>query len=330
LHQRVGRLNRYGQSKQVEVVSWRNPETVESLIWDRLNTKIENVMLALSQVMDEPEDLLQLVLGISSPSFFRQLFAEAQAVPHSSLSGWFDQKTARFGGKEALETVRDLVGNSVRFDFDQVANQLPQVDLPALRPFIVGMLLLNNRRVQEDDEGLSFITPEQWLDEPGIRERYSRMIFDRQDRSKDAAQRVLGVGHKLVNQALRQARSSPACVTAISVRVLKKPIFVYRIYDRVTVESGAARSVIVGIELDLEDEQKDKLFRDWELLQSLNSLVGDRSARRTKATSMDNTQAVHQAAERARLFLQQKLEELKLPFQVPDIEPIAMIWPDAR
>ena len=61
LHQRVGRLNRYGQKKQVEVITLRNPETVESHIWTKLNNKIDNIMQALGAVMDEPEDLMQLV-----------------------------------------------------------------------------------------------------------------------------------------------------------------------------------------------------------------------------------------------------------------------------
>jgi len=61
LHQRVGRLNRYGQKNQVEVITLRNPDTVESRIWDRLNQKINSIMIALGGAMDEPEDLLQLV-----------------------------------------------------------------------------------------------------------------------------------------------------------------------------------------------------------------------------------------------------------------------------
>jgi superfamily II DNA/RNA helicase len=110
LHQRVGRLNRYGQTKQVEVIHLRNPDTVESRIWEKLNTKIESIMEAFGQVMDEPEDLLQLVLGMTSPSLFRELFSEADGVPGERLSEWFDQKTARFGGEDAVDVVRSLVG----------------------------------------------------------------------------------------------------------------------------------------------------------------------------------------------------------------------------
>ena len=65
LHQRVGRLNRYGQKKQVEVIVLRNPETVEGRIWEILQEKMNEIMLALGHAMDEPEDFLQLVLGMT-------------------------------------------------------------------------------------------------------------------------------------------------------------------------------------------------------------------------------------------------------------------------
>ena len=52
LHQRVGRLNRYGQKEQVQVVTLRNPDTVEALIWDKLNAKIESIKMAFDEVMD--------------------------------------------------------------------------------------------------------------------------------------------------------------------------------------------------------------------------------------------------------------------------------------
>lgn len=85
LHQRVGRLNRYGQKERVEVVTLRNPDTVESRIWDKLHSKINNIELAFGHVMDEPEDLLQMVLGMTSPSLFRELFVGAAQVPAESL-----------------------------------------------------------------------------------------------------------------------------------------------------------------------------------------------------------------------------------------------------
>src|SRR5262249_30109284 len=197
LHQRVGRLNRYGQTRRVEVFTVRNPETVESHIWDKLNQKIDNIDLALRQVMAEPEDLLQLVLGMTSPRLFREVFAEAPAVPPESLSGGFDSKTARFGGRDVLEVVRDLVGHCARFDFQQVASDIPRLDLPDLKPFFTAMLERNHRKVRDEMDGLSFLTPEPWAREPGVQPSYRAMVFDRGTRSPDGVQRVLGVGHRL-------------------------------------------------------------------------------------------------------------------------------------
>lgn len=63
LHQRVGRLNRYGQQRPVEVVSLRNPDTVEAMIWQKLEQKLNSIMRALGSAMDEPEDLMQPRFG---------------------------------------------------------------------------------------------------------------------------------------------------------------------------------------------------------------------------------------------------------------------------
>ena len=57
LHQRVGRLSRYGQQRPVSVYILRNPDTVEARIWGLLNEKLERIQLALSSVMEEQEDI---------------------------------------------------------------------------------------------------------------------------------------------------------------------------------------------------------------------------------------------------------------------------------
>ena len=95
MHQRVGRLNRIGQQRRVEVVIIRNPDTVEGRIWSKLNAKIESIMRALGGVMQEPEDLMELVLGMAAPSLFTELYAEAGTMHPESLSDWFDRKTAQ-------------------------------------------------------------------------------------------------------------------------------------------------------------------------------------------------------------------------------------------
>ena len=151
LHQRVGRLNRYGQTQRVDVLSLRNPDTVESLIWEKLNSKLEQISMAFGQVMEEPEDLLQLVLGMTSPSMFRGLFSGASKVPRQTLGEWFDRQTSQFGGRDVIDTVQELVGNAAKFDFRDVSDRLPKVDLPDLRPFMEVSLALNGRRAKDDE-----------------------------------------------------------------------------------------------------------------------------------------------------------------------------------
>lgn len=326
LHQRVGRLNRYGQSERVEVITLRNPDTVESLIWDKLNQKINSIMMAFGQVMDEPEDLLQLVLGMTSPSLFREMFAEGEAVPRESLSNWFDQKTASFGGQDAVETVKNLVGNCARFDFQQVSSQLPKLDLPALRPFLISMLSLNSRKVREDESGLSFKTPEGWLSEPGMRGSYENMIFDRQDRSKNALQRILGVGHKVINEALRQAKNLTESVAVLPSAHLDSPAFVFQIYDRVTGSAKPVKVSIAGVKRDANGE--DVLLRDWEVLELLNGISVKALTRKQRiGVSGADVDTLLSHAERAVGFIEKKIDELALPFRLPAQELMAILWP---
>ncbi len=189
LHQRVGRLYRYGQKKQVEVFTLRNPSTVESRIWDKLNAKIEQIMLALGEVMDEPEDLLELVLGMTSPKVFRDIFADAPDVSSESLTSWFDRQAATLGGRDMIDAVRDLVGHCARFDFQEMSERIPKVDLPALRPFFLAMLALNNRRAQDSAAGLTFKTPDNWTTLPAARTSYSDMVFSRDSEASRDSER---------------------------------------------------------------------------------------------------------------------------------------------
>ncbi len=326
LHQRVGRLNRYGQTSRVEVVSLHNPDTVESLIWEKLNHKIEQIMLALGQAMDEPEDLMQLILGMASPSLMREVFSEAVSVPRSSLSSWFDSKTARFGGKDAIQTVKEIVGHCSSFDYQRVSAQLPPLDLPDLAPFIRGMLSLNGRRVREEADGISFKTPDAWGAESGLRSSYERLIFDRQDRSRDAAQRVLGVGHKLMDCALRQAKLTTACVASIPDTVLERPLLVLRVTDRVTNDRGLIRATILGVVVGIDGQTT--VLQDWQTLQRLNEVLSGRGVRRSASTHRpEEPETVQQAIEGAKHETERQLGLLGLPYRVPMVEPVAILWP---
>ncbi len=329
LHQRVGRLNRYGQKERVEVVTLRNPETVEARIWDKLNSKIGNIMLAFGHVMDEPEDLLQMVLGMTSPALFRELFAEASRVPADSLETWFDQKTATFGGRDVIETVHEIVGNCDRFDFQSVGEEVPPVDLPDLRPFVEAMLVLNRRRPRREDDGsLGFKTPDAWMSEVGVRSAYEGMVFDRSVRGKDAVMRVVGVGHKIVEKALHQALGETACVTSVNNTVLHRPLVIARLLDRVTGRDVPVRSIIIAAEKS-EKTGEWTILRDWEVVRRLNEVVGNVNALRTATRPLEEQSSVKNAVDAAMSLMAAQIPKLDVNFQVPLLEPVAVVWPGA-
>ncbi len=324
MHQRVGRLVRIGQNRQAEVLILRNPETVETRIWDKLNEKIDRINRAFREVMNEPEDVLQLVLGMTSPSLFRDIFVEGAQTDPENLSDWFDRKTATFGGKDAIEAVRELVGNVKKFDFKEVSDQIPRVDLPDLRPFLESALVLSGRRVSVgDDSALSFKTPDSWRTEPAIRSRYESMIFNRKDRSADAAKRLLGVGHKLVDKALELARSRSAAVTALPSSDISMNLAVFRVIDRVT-EGSYKPDVIVGIGIG-DKTVEFEIVRDWELLKLLNELPLRAARIKDIPDKPQNAMQIREMVDRADEFLRENLNVLKLDFRVPDVEVLAII-----
>jgi hypothetical protein len=318
LHQRVGRINRYGQTKAVEVFSLRNEETVESLIWEHLENKLEQITRALGQVMDDPEDMKQLVLGMASPSLFQTLFGSAPREKEL-VKGWFDSQAATLGGQDMIAAVRDLVGHCSRFDFGKVSAQVPRVDLPDLEPFLVNMLEWNKRRVTRTPEGLTFKTPEAWEDEPGVRDGYERMTFDRRAAGRDA-QRVLGVGHKVIDLAVAQARAFQGRLGFLPTALLPVPLFVFRLSDRATGMSDTLRACVVAID---DRPEGPVLLRDWELLRQLNGLnIG----RPSPGNAIPGERGAARLAV-AEAFVCANLSSLELPYQVPQTELLGILWP---
>ena len=318
LHQRVGRLNRYGQKRAVEVVSIRNPDTVEGMIWGKLETKLASIMQALGAAMDEPEDLLQLVLGMTTPGFFDQLFDEAKEVPKEKLAAWFDEKSRTFGGANAIEMVKKLVGHAQSFDLSGL-KEVPPIDLPALKPFFVGALSYNSRRPKFDGQALSFKTPEKWLNHPAIKREYSGMLFDRQVKL-DAGSDLVGVGHPLVTRAIQQAENFTGSVAI--TRGTDHPVLVLQISDRVTDGGSHVQAVLIGM---ARIESGFEFLRDWQLLLLLNDL----NSNVTDGKLLDPIQAA-QWVRAAKLAAAKHIPALDLPFEIPDIRELVLFWPEIK
>ena len=321
LHQRVGRLNRYGQTEPVEVLTLRNPDTVESRIWDHLNAKLGRIQKAYTGSMDDPEDALQLVLGMASPTLFRELFADAPADA-DRLADWFDATAGRFGGDDAVDAVKQMVGHCARFDFGRVGGRLPRVDLADLRPLLVALLTHLRRRIEPaGDEAVSFKTPDGWDREVGVRARYDRLSFDR---AGDAAH-VAGVGHKLIDRAMREALDYPAAEVAVPRELLATPLHVLAVRDRVTAAGGPA--AVAGVE---ESKGGLCLLADWQVLQRLNGIVlpPDRQTPPPALTRPIPQQQPGGTGDEVVVFLRDRLGELDLRFATPEVRLLATIRPE--
>ena len=246
----------------------RNPDTVEARIWGLLNEKLERIQLALSSVMEEQEDISQLVIGMAGNSLFNELFSRGATLSGERLGAWFDQATATLGGRDVIETVRELLGNVARFDFKKVGKELPRVDLPDLEKFFTQAIGRHGRRVFRRDDGFEIKTPDEWKARNwAFRDKYEGLVFDRDLRGSSAASRVLGVGHILLDTALAEARGLSATIAVVAG--LDAPLLITSVEDEVTGTGGLVYRIIFGT---TEKGGEAAMLRDWELLRVLNGL----------------------------------------------------------
>jgi hypothetical protein len=219
--------------------------------------------------MDEQEDIGQLVVGITGAAFFEKLFAEGQTRSGESLRGWFDQESATIDGQDVVDRVKAMLGNVARFDFAQVGKNLPRVDLPDLERFFSMMLETVGRRVMRRENGLEVKTPEAWAEaDYALADRYSDLVFERDAAGgRTGAVRIVGVGHRLFDQALQRAGQLSG-VLAHCAR-LQSPLLVASVEDEVTGQGSSVTRICLGVTLDTAG--LPILLRDWELLQLLNT-----------------------------------------------------------
>lgn len=315
LHQRVGRLNRYGQTRPVQVVSLRNPDTVESMIWEKLESKLNRIMRAIGSAMDEPEDLMQLVLGMSAANVFDGLFSGAVGIGRNRLDEWFDLNTGTLGGASAIKAVQDLVGHAQSFDLSDLKD-VPPMDLPDLLPFFENCLVFNRRRPKVEGLALSFKTPEEWLTTHAIKKSYENLVFDRKANPSDGE--LMGVGHPLLEKALHQSERmlGSLCVVA----GLDAPLLVVEISSRVTDTSMLGNRVVAAVSAAGDAFQ---LHKDWEVMRLLRAC-----SLRSDAVALDaSASKVTDWVESATAHIQANLADFKLSFGSPQAKTLAVFWP---
>jgi len=319
LHQRVGRLNRYGQKRPVSVVSLRNPDTVESMIWDKLELKLASIMRSVGSAMDEPEDLLQLVLGMSGDDIFNKMFANASSVPRERLDTWFDEVSGTLGGASAISAVSNLVGHADSFDLSAL-KEVPPVDLPDLLPFFQNLLVLNHRRPKVSGLSLSFRTPDEWLTSHAIRRNYDNLLFDRNLPRGQGD--LMGVGHPLMEKALQQALRLPGVLCVVDGLVA--PMQIVAVSNRVTDVSGSTRRLVFGVQGELGNF---RLLKDWEVLRQLASSVPRAEPMISPSVIGERSRKWMEGASEASISL---LEMETMPFVSAHVEVLSVMFSNSN
>lgn len=325
LHQRVGRLNRYGQKKQVEVITLRNPDTVEARIWDKLNSKIQSIMTAFSSFMDDPEDLYSLILGMTPQSMFTNLFSDTASATKDNFSRWFDNQTATFGGEDVIDTVKQLFGNCAKFDYQKAKLDIPRLDLPDLKPFFEAMLIYNRKRSKENEDGsISFKTPDEWKDAIGVQKEYSDIFFDRNGDIKRKLDKIFGIGHVVVDKAIRQALSIKDSICVVSHSDLSSQLYLIKARDRITSTGESIRFLVFGL---TKDSQGWKVLKDWEITKLLNQFIPKYQLHRKAYSPKIPSDDIRQETLEVLQYFIETDTYTSLPFQAPYIELLIGIVP---
>lgn len=247
LHQRVGRINRYGQKKDVDVVTLRNPDTVESKIWEKLELKIMNITKAFSAGMSDPDDMMMLVLGMQDDKFYNDLYSEGfSGAKKGNVSSWFDSKDKTFGGERAISLISNMVGTAAKFNLAGLPD-VPKCDLQDLQNFFKRAITLQGKRLTIKDDTYSFITPTEWFNEYGILPKYENLIFRRKPRYGESPRNICGVGHIAFNKCMDFADRLPSATCCIKGSV---SYFIYKVSNQKTYSNDRINKDLIFLSFD--------------------------------------------------------------------------------
>ena len=240
-----------------------------------------------------------------------------------NLKDWVDIKAGQLGGRDIVETVTNLVGNASKFDFQNAVGTIPKLDLPDLENFLKRAASNNGRRLSQNDEGISLITPDEWK-KRSDRKEMKNITFSRDITvgNKNEENRI-AVGFKIFDRALKQAEEYPDCLCLVKTDSRFKPTAVVKTINRITTENKTISSFIHGIELEKENLN---ILKDWELLKKINET--------NFVTKFDFNQDVEaeignlsKFKEKVDSLLSENSSLLSNGLEYPESHLISIIWP---
>lgn len=120
LEQRIGRLHRYGQEKEVKVWNFHYDNTRESEIFELLREKLENIrekvgntadVLGMLEDIDISDFVLESIKDRKPPAVSKEEFEEILEEREEILKEWYDRSLIDFStfDSESRERINELI-----------------------------------------------------------------------------------------------------------------------------------------------------------------------------------------------------------------------------
>lgn len=324
MHQRVGRINRFGQKHQVYVNIVHNPDTIESKIWSMLEDKLASIASTIAGAMDEPEDISDLVLGIARPDILEQC-CRLNRGQSQGIEEWFNRESGLIEGEDIAQVVQAIIGNAARFDFQNMSSIIPRLDMHHLQEFVHLMVKkIHNSTVHKKSEYEWLISmPEVWR-EPEDSKKAQQYSFNRIP-AESSASKPVNMNEKLLQKAIEEAKYYEDNFILHSSSDLGS-LAVFKLYDRITDDSTLRKNVIVGVQY-LNGTYI--ILKDWQVILELNKLykliceeVDDTNIIEQSSTSSNNYTSLLEAM---KTFLEENISDIERSFRMPKFDPISLL-----
>jgi ERCC4-related helicase len=202
LHQRIGRLDRYGQAEEVIAYNLQRTGTIEDRLRGYLEEKIATIIEALRELEgDRVEDLREAVLGhLDQEVDLTHIYADAlrKGTDRPSRSV---VDAAMASVSEAARRMAGLYGMLDRFDLRAFHDRSPRYQTADVEAFASRYLEHRGRRLKDHKDGsFSFLMPDELRRRRLDPKHLDQVVFDQTRLKVHPEARLLGFGDEFFDR----------------------------------------------------------------------------------------------------------------------------------
>lgn len=209
LVQRVGRLYRYGQQKQVVVFNLHSPQTLDANILSIMYQRLGQVVRDMATVGNEfraglEEDILGEVVDLLDVG---AILRDARSTGVERTSSAIDQALEK--ARRAADLQREIFSHAAGYDADETKDEL-RPEVSHVRAFVEGMLNELEVPYETTHKGavLDLRLPDGIVDDIGLRGTRLRVTLDRALAASRADIQMLDFASPFFQYLVKQARES--------------------------------------------------------------------------------------------------------------------------